>query len=61
MTKYFEEFVHTEVNKLNSFNFETRGELTVVISENESNKNNYQILSESDKKLIKDMINIKGF
>ena len=57
MTKYFEEFVHTEVNKLNSFNFETRGELTVVISENETNKNNYQILSESDKKLIKDMIN----
>ena len=57
MTKYFEEFVHTEVNKLNSFNFETRGELTVVISENELNKNNYQILSESDKKLIKDMIN----
>ena len=57
MTKYFEEFIHTEVDKLNLFNLQTRGELTVVISENELNKNNYQNLSESDKKLIKDMIN----
>ena len=57
MTKYFEEFIRTEVYKLGLFEFEMKGELTVVISENELSKNDYQILSESDKKLIKEMIN----
>ena len=57
MTKYFEEFIRTEVCKLGLFEFEMKGELTVVISGNELIKNDYQILSESDKKLIKEMIN----
>ena len=43
--------------KLGLFEFEMKGELTVVISGNELIKNDYQILSGSDKKLIKEMIN----
>ena len=57
MTKYFEEFIRTEVDKLDSINFPLKGELTIVISQNETDKKNFQTLSESDKRLIKNMIN----
>ena len=56
MTKYFEEYIHTDIDLLNSKSFKFKGELTIVISENGSN-NNYLNLSESDKKLINKMIN----
>ena len=57
MTKYFEEFIRTEIDLLKTFDSELKGELTIVISENDSYKKNSQNLSESDKKLINQMIN----
>tara|TARA_B100001063_G_scaffold208370_1_gene204761 strand:+ start:2287 stop:3144 length:858 start_codon:yes stop_codon:yes gene_type:complete len=56
MTKYFEEYLRFEVDKIHKFNFDLKGELTVVISEEKKDKKKSQTLSESDKKLIKDMI-----
>lgn len=57
MTKYFEEFIRDDINKLDKFNFKLKGELTIVISENEYQKKTSQKLSESDKRLIDQMIN----
>ncbi len=57
MTKYFEEFLRTDVDKLHFLNFELRGEFTVVISDNLSNKKTSLKLDESDKRLISQMIN----
>ncbi len=56
MTKYFEEYLRFDVDKIHKFNFDLKGELTVVISEKKEDKKKSQTLSESDKKLIKDMI-----
>ena len=56
MTKYFEEYLRFDVDKIQKFNFDLKGELTVVISEEKKDKKKSQTLSESDKKLIKDMI-----
>tara|TARA_Y100000389_G_scaffold172336_1_gene180686 strand:+ start:43 stop:906 length:864 start_codon:yes stop_codon:yes gene_type:complete len=56
MTKFYEEFIRTDIDILEKINFEHKGELTIVISENKFEKKNSQILDESDKKLIKDMI-----
>ena len=33
MTKYFEDFVYLDIEKLEKFDFELKGELTLVISE----------------------------
>ena len=57
MTKFFEEFIRTEIDLLRTFDSELKGELTIVISENDSYKKNSQNLSESDKRLINQMIN----
>tara|TARA_B100000035_G_scaffold314267_1_gene330076 strand:- start:1400 stop:2263 length:864 start_codon:yes stop_codon:yes gene_type:complete len=57
MTKYYEEFIRTEIDNLDKLKFEHKGELTIVISENNSDKNTSQKLDESDKIIIKKMIN----
>ena len=57
MTKYYEEFLRTHVDMLDSLKFERKGELTIVISENKSNKKSSTNLTESDKSLIDRMIN----
>ncbi len=57
MTKYYEEFIRSEVDQLDNLNFELKGELTIVISEKKLNKNISQKLGESDKKMISKMIN----
>ena len=57
MPKYFEEFIRAEIDELDNFNFDLKGELTIVISEDKSNKKISQNLDESDKRLIRDMIN----
>ena len=57
ITKMFEEFIRKNVNELDLFKKEPKGELTVVISEKKINKNNSQNLSESDMNIIKKMIN----
>ena len=45
------------MGKLKPFKTELKGELTIVISEKQSDKNTSQKISESDKKNIKIMIN----
>ena len=57
ISKYYEEFTRTSLNELQQFDKEPKGELTIVISEKELDKKNSQILSESDKRNIKIMIN----
>ena len=56
MTKYFEEFIRSEIDTLELFDYELRGELTIVISENQFYKKDSQNLNESDKRLINQMI-----
>ena len=57
MTKYYEEFINTEINELNLEKLELKGELTIVISEKKDFKKIKQTLSETDKKIITRLIN----
>jgi 16S rRNA (cytidine1402-2'-O)-methyltransferase len=57
ISKIYEEFIRKNVDDLAIFNKELKGELTVVISEKQIEKNNSQELSESDMNIIKKMIN----
>ena len=57
MTKFYEEYIRSEVDKLELFNNNLKGELTIVISENINQKKESQNLNESDKRLISKMIN----
>ena len=54
MTKFFEEYIRVEIDDLKPFQKTPKGELTLVISEN---NNDSITLSETDKKRIKRMIN----
>ena len=56
ITKFYEEFIRKNVDELELFEKEPKGELTVVISEKKINKNISQKLSESDMNIIKKMI-----
>ena len=56
MTKYYEEFIRADIDKINELNFELKGELTIVISEKKTDKKTFQTLDESDKRIIKKMI-----
>ena len=57
MTKFYEEFYRSEIDKLELFKSNLKGELTIVISEKNEDKKISQILSESDKRIINNMIN----
>ena len=57
ITKMYEEFIRKDVDKLQLFEKEPKGELTVVISEKKINKNLSEKLNESDMNIIKKMIN----
>jgi 16S rRNA (cytidine1402-2'-O)-methyltransferase len=57
ITKLYEEFVREDIDKLELFKKDQKGELTVVISEISKNKNISQKLDESDIIKIKNMIN----
>ena len=58
MSKYFEEFIRTKIDKIDELELNFKGEVTIVISENkQDDKNNSKILSESDKQIIGKMIN----
>ena len=57
ISKIYEEFIRKNIDDLELFIKEPKGELTVVISEKNSNKNTSQELSESDRVIIKKMIN----
>ena len=56
MTKFFEEYIRSEVDNLEAFKVIPKGELTIVISEKKEERNTSIILSESDKIYIKKMI-----
>ena len=56
MTKFYEEYLRCNVNDLQLFKKEPKGELTVVISPKKIDKNFSVILSESDKMIIQKMI-----
>jgi len=58
MTKFYEEYIRTDVDTLEPFKSDPKGELTVVISEKVKKKNSSIILKESDKKSIQKMIKI---
>ena len=57
ISKIYEEFIRKNVDDLEIFNKELKGELTIVISEKKIEKNRSQELSESDMNIIKKMIN----
>ena len=57
ITKIYEEFIRTNIDQLELFKKEPKGELTVVISEKKISKNISQKLSESDINIIEKMIN----
>ncbi len=56
MTKFYEEYIRTDINNLQSFEDIPKGELTIVISEKEKIKKTSLSLKESDKKNIRKMI-----
>ncbi len=56
ISKFYEEYIRSDVDKLELFDGNLKGELTVVISEKKDEKN-LQLLSESDKRIISSMIN----
>ena len=57
ITKIYEEFIRKNVDELELLNKDLKGECTVVISEKKKGKISSQKLTESDKLLIKKMIN----
>ena len=56
MTKFFEEYIRSDVDNLKAFKADPKGELTIVISEKVKVKNSSIILNESDKNNIQKMI-----
>ena len=57
ITKLYEEYIRQNIDDLEPFIKEPKGELTIVISEKNDVKNTSHKLSESDKSNIKKMIN----
>ena len=57
ISKIYEEFIRKNVDDLEIFDKELKGELTIVISEKKISKNNSQELSESDMNIIRKLIN----
>ena len=56
MTKFYEEYIRTDVETLEPFKSDPKGELTIVISEKIKKKNSSIILKESDKMNIQKLI-----
>ncbi len=56
MSKFYEEYLRTSVDNLKMYEKAPKGELTIVISEKNLNKNKSNNLNESDKKKIKSML-----
>src|SRR5210317_516279 len=57
ISKLYEEFIRTDIDLLESFESNLKGEITIVISEPKHEKKTSQILDESDKRNIKRLIN----
>ena len=56
ITKFHEEYIRSSVKNLSEASFLTKGEFTIVISEDNSLKKNFNKLEESDKKKISKLI-----
>ena len=56
MTKFFEEYIRSDVDNLEPFKVDPKGELTIVISEKIKKNNQSITLNESEKKNIEKMI-----
>ena len=56
ISKYYEEYLRSDIENLKLFENEPKGELTIVISEKQIDKNSSQGISESDKNNIKKML-----
>ena len=56
MTKFYEEYIRTEIDNLEPFKSDPKGELTIVISEKSKEKNLSIMLRESDKINIRMLI-----
>ena len=56
MTKFYEEYIRSDINDLEPFKSDPKGELTIIISEKLKEKKPSVILKESDKKNIQKMI-----
>ena len=56
MTKFYEEYIRSDIDNIEKLNFELKGELTLVISDLKLDKKKSQNLEESDKRLIREMI-----
>ena len=57
ISKYYEEFIRSEIDELSEFKIDIKGEITIVVSEKKKLNKNSHLLSESDKSNIKKMIN----
>ena len=57
ISKFYEEYIRKNIDELEIFPKEPKGELTIVISEKKDDKNTSHGLSESDKSSVKNMIN----
>ena len=57
ISKYYEEFIRSDLDELQTFKDEPKGEITIVISEKKFEKKTSRTLSESDKRNIEVMIN----
>jgi len=57
ISKMYEEFIRKDVDDLEIFNIDLKGELTVVISDKKIEKNYLRKISESDISIINKMIN----
>ena len=56
MTKFYEEYIRSNVDDIKIFEKTPKGELTLILSEKYSEKNFINKLNESDKKNIKKML-----
>jgi 16S rRNA (cytidine1402-2'-O)-methyltransferase len=56
MTKFYEEYIRTDIDNLKPFESDPKGELTIVISEKNKEKNLSIAINESDKKNIQMLI-----
>jgi 16S rRNA (cytidine1402-2'-O)-methyltransferase len=56
ISKIYEEFIRKDIDDLELFEKEPKGELTIIISEKKDNKSSSQELSESDKNIINKII-----
>ena len=56
MTKFYEEYIRSDIDDLEPFKSDPKGELTIVISEKLKEKNSSIILKESDKRNIQKII-----